>query len=138
VAFNVQGTVSKDTRVQIALTNWGGLVTEVPPMNCPEGASPDNQECIFNPGKVGSRPGFKRVFTEAVGTVTFTYGKSYVDPLNVVRNLYLASDGTLYLENQPPTPIAPSNLAIVAGNYQKRINNEVTAYTATPHGLKVG
>lgn len=197
MAFNVQGTVSKDTRVQIALTNWGGIVTEVPPMNVPEGASPDNQECVFKPGSVGSRPGFQRVFAEAVGTVTFTYGKSYIDPLNVVRNLYLASDGTLYLEDNPPTPIGtttpgtyaksvtafgreyiaisdglhgqevplqydgtfldrvtqdgpgappdiistplpPADLAIVAGNYQVRLNNLVTAYTATPHGLKVG
>src|SRR6185369_15000904 len=86
-------------------------------MNCPEGASPDNQECIFNPGKVGSRPGFSRVFAEAVGTVTFTYGKSYVDPLNVVRNLYLASDGTLYLEDQPPTPIGTTT----PGTYAKSV-----------------
>ncbi len=199
MGFTPQGSVSKDTRVQVALTNWGGLVTEVPPMNVPEGASPDNQEVVFNPGKVGARPGFAHIFDAAVGTVTFTYGKSYTDPLNFVRNLYLASDGTLYLENgagvptvlgttgaglyaksttafgreyiaisdglhgqevplqydgtnldrvtqdgpgAPPdiisTPIAPSNLAIVAGNYMYRLNNLVTAYTATPHNLKVG
>ncbi len=197
MAFNVQGTVSKDTRVQIALTNWGGLVTEVPPTNCPEGASPDNQECMFRAGAVGSRPGLKNIFADAVGTVTFTYGKTYIDPLNVIRNIYLASDGTLYLEDSPPTPIAsvtpgmyaksvtafgreyiaisdglhgqevplqydgtfldrvtqdgpggapnienvalpPTNLALVGGVYQSRVNNVVTAYTDAPHGLKVG
>ncbi len=168
-------------------------------MNCPEGASPDNQECAFVPGKVQSRPGFQRVFTDPVGTVTFTYGKTYIDPLNVVRNLYLDSDGNIWLENgsdvpialglttpgtwaksvtafgreyiaisdglhgqevplqydgtyldrvtqdgpgAPPTiasvAIAPTNLAIVADNYQVRLNNVVTAYTDMPHGLKVG
>jgi hypothetical protein len=199
VGFTPEGSVSKDTRVQVALTNWGGLVTEVTPTNCPEGASPDNQECAFVPGKLQSRPGFKRVFDDPVGTVTFTYGKTYIDPINVVRNLYLASDGTLYLENgsgpptvlgattpgsfaksttafgreyiaisdglhgqevplqydgtnldrvtqdgpgAPPTivstPLPPVNLAQLAGIYQSRMNNVVTAHTASAHGLKVG
>ena len=131
MAFNVQGSVSKDTRVQIALTNWGGLVTEVPPMNVPEGASPDNQECMFRPGAVGSRPGFKKIFADSVGTVTFTYGKTYVDPLNVVRNLYLASDGTLYVEDQPPQVLA----GVTPGMYAKSVTAFGREYIAISDGL---
>ena len=100
-------------------------------MNVPEGASPDNQECMFKPGSVGSRPGFQKVFADAVGTVTFTYGKSYVDPLKVVRNLYLASDGTLYLEDVPPTPIGTTT----PGTYAKSVTAFGREYIAISDGL---
>jgi len=136
MAFNVQGSVSKDTNVQLALVTFGGLVTDMPPMNLPEGASPDNQECIFNPGKVGSRPGFRSIFGTAIGSATFTYGKTYLDPVGVVRNLYLSSEGEFLVQTGgfggTPAVIGVTGL----GLYAKSVTAFGREYIAISDGLR--
>ncbi len=86
---------------------------------------------MFRAGAVGSRPGFKKIFADAVGTVTFTYGKTYIDPLKIIRNLYLASDGTLYLEDDPPQALA----SVTPGMYAKSVTAFGREYIAISDGL---
>ena len=83
---------------QIPLETFGGLVTYINPTALPPGVSPNNVDCSFLPGGVGSRPCFKKVFAQPWGTDTVNYGKSYVDPQGVIRNLYLTSSGNFYVE----------------------------------------
>ena len=88
-----------------ALEVFGGWVSEMDPINLPAGVSPDCPECAFVPGSAFTRPAFKKVFNPPLApSTTITYGKSYVDPNGTIYNLYLASDGSLYLENLTASP----------------------------------
>ena len=88
-----------------ALEVMGGWVTEMDPINLPAGVSPDCPECAFVPGSAYTRAGFHKVFDPPLAAdVTLTYGKSYVTPTGTIYNLYLVSNGTLYLENITTSP----------------------------------
>lgn len=133
MAFNVEeGT-------QLAINTFGGLITEVPPSNVPETGSPDNQDCQFWPGAVGSRYGLKRALS-SIGSPssggTITYAKSYVDPLGVIRNLYLDSDGHLWVENVTTGAGSVSLLtSTTPGSYAKSITAFGREYIAISDGL---
>ena len=131
MAFNVAGTV------QIPLEVFGSLVTEFAPSAVPEGVSPDNQDIVYAPHQFSSRPPLKKVFaTPFPSSPTVTYGKSYVDPLGVIRNLYLDSNGVLYLENFSATPGTHSNLATVTpASYAKSVTAFGREYIAFSDGL---
>jgi hypothetical protein len=88
---------------------FGSWVTDVSPDAVPEGVSPDNQEVVFFPGGVGSRPGFDAVeginFPAVNGIVpTGVYGKSFVTPTGDVKNLYFDSAGRLWVEDFTNAP----------------------------------
>lgn len=80
------------------LTVFGGLVTQTPPSNLPEGTSPDNQDVIFWPGAVAGRPTLATALSPSFGSVTTTWAKTYQDPTGQNHNLYLDSAGKLYAE----------------------------------------
>lgn len=126
---------------EIALNVFGGLVSEPPASNCPEGSSPDNQDCQFWPGAVGSRAGLQKVFTSALGDVTVTYAKSYVDPLGIIRNLYLDSDGNLWVENVTASSGTVTLLMeTTPGSYAKSITafgREYIAISDKLHGADI-
>ena len=83
-----------------ALEVFGGWVTEMDPVNLPEGVSPDCPESAFVPGSAFTRPAFKKVFDPPLAPdVTITYGKSFVAPDKTVYNFYLASNGVFYIQN---------------------------------------
>src|SRR6267154_1885328 len=94
--------------VDVTLSLFGGRKTDIAPSDCPEGLSPDEQDNVFLPGDVQSRPGLARLF--ALGKlnsglvdsgVTFPsvlYEKTYVQPNNQPITLILTSDGQLWAE----------------------------------------
>ena len=130
MSFNVQGAV------QLPLTVFGGLVTEMVPSNLPEGVSPDNQDVVYVPGSVASRPGFVSAFATPFGTATVTYAKSYVDPTGIIRNLYFDSEGNLWVENVTATPgIYTLLTASTPGCYAKSTTAFGREYIAINDGL---
>lgn len=97
--FNPQGGV------ELPLDVFGGLVTEVTPTDLQRGSSPDLQDVAFSPGSVFTRAGLQRAsgdpfpaggpFGKVPGV---NYGKSYVDKKKTIRNLYLDTNGGLWLQ----------------------------------------
>lgn len=92
--------------VDVPLDLFGGTDTELAPSDLPEGLSPDNQDVIFIPGEVDSRPGLSKLFNTPFlsGTGSVLYQKSYVQPNGNPLNLYLTSDGSLWVEDVGLTP----------------------------------
>ena len=91
------------------LTVYGSWVTDVSPDSLPEGVSPDNQEVVFAPGDVGSRPAFQKItgitFPAVNGVIpTAVYGKSFKTPTGDIKNLYLDSAGRLFVEDLTNNP----------------------------------
>lgn len=121
---------------QAPLSTWGGLVTQTHATKLPEGVSPSCYDMQFVPGSVSSRSGFQKVFASAFGSVTVTYAKSYVDPLNVIRNLYLDSAGNLWVENVTASAGIYTLLATTTpGSYAKSITVFGREYIAISDGL---
>lgn len=118
-------------------------MTEAPGNTLPEGTSPDNQEMEFTPGAVYSRRGLAKVFDTPFPSggpsslvPTITYAKSYVDPLGIIRNLYLDSNGSLWVENINASPGTKSSLATTTpGTYAKSITAFGREYIAISDGL---
>src|SRR5580658_10811896 len=97
--------------VDVSLGVFGGTVTEMSAINCPEGVSPDSPECAFAPGSVFTRPAFQKVFNPPIAPgCTIVYGKSFVAPNGTIYNFYFASNGVLYLENLSASPGSATSL----------------------------
>jgi len=93
------------TSVDVPLSLFSSLNTELSPPDLPEGISPDNGDVIYLPGSVSTRPGTSRVFlADLRANSRISYEKTYVQPSGVPQNLYLTSDGGLYLEDVTVTP----------------------------------
>jgi hypothetical protein len=121
---------------------FGGCVTEMSPINLPEGVSPDCPECAFAPGSVFTRAAFEKVFSPPLGpNVTITYGKSFVAPDGTIFNFYLGSNGVLYLENLTLTPgIANSLFISFPGTYARSataFGREYIAISDGRHGADI-
>src|ERR1700744_1712780 len=91
------GPTKGDAEVPIQV--FGGLVTLESADSLPAGVSPDCSDVSFTPGSVTSRPGLQKQFATPLGTVAITYGKTYIDPTGIKRNLYLDLAGNLWMEN---------------------------------------
>lgn len=134
---------------EIAITVFGGLCTEQIGQTLPDGVSPDNQEVEYIPGAVYSRRGLEKVFAVPFTTnSTITYAKSYVDPIGVIRNLYLDSTGALWVEDinaSPGTKTAVLDnignaFVTTPGSYAKSITafgREYIAINDTLHGADI-
>lgn len=91
------------------LATFGSWVTDVSPDAVPENISPDNQEVIYGPGFVGSRPGLEIVpgiQAPAIAGVipNWVYGKSFVTPTGDIKNLYADTAGRLFVEDLTNSP----------------------------------
>jgi hypothetical protein len=137
MAFNTSGGVP------VSLTVLGGLVTEMSPVALPEGVSPSNAELMFLPGSAYSRPGFQRVFnvpfpesgpsSQIPGVV---YGKSFVTPTGAIQNLYLDSNGVVWMENWSVAPGSYTQiLQVTPGSYCKSITAFGREWMAFSDGL---
>jgi len=58
---------------------FSGLNTELAPSDLPEGVSPDNQDVVFLPGSVQTRPGMHKLFNPALATAP-AWWKTFVQP----------------------------------------------------------
>lgn len=137
MAFNVAGAV------EVPLSTFGSLVTEMAPVDCPEGVSPDNQDVVYAPGSASSRPGLAHVFAApfpAGGPSNFvptvTYAKSFVLPNGAIKNLYFDSNGALWVEDFTNSPGAYTLLfTSTPGTYAKSITAFGREYIAISDGL---
>ena len=105
MGFNVSGGQVEPKPAQIVIDNFSGLVTNMTPNDVPAGASPDCAENGFSPGSTYSRPCFRKVFAAPLYPASErTYGKSFVDNAETVRNLYFYKNGAITVENVTVAP----------------------------------
>lgn len=89
----------------VPLSLFSGLDTELSVPDIPEGISPDNQDVIYLPGSVQSRPGLRKVLAAPLASSpTLVYQKTFVQPNENPLNLYLDSNGVLYQEDVVNSP----------------------------------
>lgn len=98
MAINTLGSVD------VPLSLFSSLDTELSPSDQPEGISPDNQDVVFTPGAVSTRPALQRVFTTALDNGQVVYEKSYVLPNKTVKNLYYTTLGNMWVEDIQLSP----------------------------------
>jgi len=93
--------------VTVPLSLFSSLITELSPPDLPEGASPDNQDIVYLPGSVGSRPGVTRQLSvplPGTPTPTIVYLKTYVQQNGNPLTLILDSNGVLWQEDVVNSP----------------------------------
>jgi hypothetical protein len=129
--------------VEASVDVFGSWVTEMAPSNLPAGVSPDNQDVAFLPGSVGARPALQKVFNSPFPAggpsnlvPTVVYGKSFVLPDGKIKNLYMDSNGVLWVENFTTTPgVVTQLLASTPGSYCKSVTCFGREYIAISDGL---
>ena len=126
--------------IDVTLSLFGGRKTDIAPADCPEGLSPDEQDNVFLPGDVQSRPGLARLFAPGQltpGTSVF-YAKTYVQPNGDPLTLILTSDGKLWVEDVGNAPGVAAALATVPqGLYAQSVTafgREYIAFSDLLHG----
>jgi hypothetical protein len=135
LAFNISGAAP------VPLSVFGSWVTEVAPESVPENISPDNQEIVYAPGSVGSRPAFQSVsgitFPAVDGVIpTGVYGKSFVTPTLDIHNLYFDSAGRLWVEDFTNDPnVITLLLQSTPGSFCRSITLDGREYIAISDGL---
>ncbi len=122
--------------IEIPLETFGGRVTEMAPVDVPDGVSPDEQDNTFIPGAVLTRPCLDKVLTNAPANTTCTYQKSFVTPTGAIKNLYLFSNGQLYWEDPGNAP-GIGNLLFTStpGSYAKSATMFGREFIAISDGL---
>lgn len=95
--MSIAGTV--DVPVEI----FSGLVTNISPSDLPHGVSPDCQDCSFQIGEVGSRPGQTQKYTLSP-VARVNYLKTYENLLEIPRFMMLDSLGSLWRDSVPGGP----------------------------------
>jgi hypothetical protein len=91
--------------VDIPLSMFSSLNTELSPSDLPEGLSPENHDVSYIPGSTGTREALHKLYADAIsGGVTVVYEKTYVQPNGVELNLILDSSGKFWREDVTNTP----------------------------------
>ena len=103
--------------VDVPLSIFGSLNTELSPPDIPEGCSPANNDVVYLPGSVATRPGINRIFASPFAPVgPISYQKSFVTPTGDIKNLYFTQgDGNLWVEDVTNSPGTVTNLFGTAG-----------------------
>lgn len=89
--------------IDVPLELFGGLDTELAPSDLPEGVSPANQDVVFLPGSVATRPALHRIFSTPFSENP-TYEKTYLQPNGEALNLFLDANGVVYQEDVENAP----------------------------------
>lgn len=122
--------------VDVPCSLFAGLNTELAPSDIPEGVSPDNQDVIFLPGSVQSRPGLHKLYTAIAGNPTIVYAKTYVQPNGNPITLLLDSAGVLWKEDVVNSPGVLTQLASYsAGLYAQSVSFLGREYIALSDGV---
>ncbi len=129
---------------QASLSVFSGLCSEMAPPDLPDGVSPDCADNEFVPGNVFSRRCLAKVFSSAFSgspVPTLTYGKSFVTPSGGIQNLYLDSNGALWMEDLLNSPGTRTQIAqVTPGSYAKSVTafgREYIAICNTLHGSDI-
>ena len=124
--------------VDVPLGIFGSLDTELSPPDIPEGASPANNDVVYLPGSVSTRPGLNRVFSSPIDSLgPVSYQKSFVTPTGDIKNLYLTQqDGKLWVEDVTNSPGVATVLYQSAGaTYASSCTAQGREYIALSDGL---
>lgn len=104
--------------IGISVDVFGSLVTEMQPTDLPQGVSPDNQDIVYLPGSVSSRPGLQRIYNSLPAGATITYLKTFLPPDGNPLNLILDSFGNIWKEDVFRTPGTLTKVGnVVPGSY---------------------
>jgi hypothetical protein len=87
--------------IDAPLDLFGGLVTDMPAADLPQGVSPDCRDVAFLQGAVKTRPGLLSVYSPIAGNPTVNYLKTFTQPNLVKTLLAMDSAGKLWGENSP-------------------------------------
>ena len=101
--------------IQVPYTNFLGLNTDLAPGDLPEGGSPDNQDIIYLPGEIDSRPCLHKLYA-VNGTLGVTYQKTYIKADGTPINLVLYTDGSIWQEDVLNNPGVLTKIGNVAPN----------------------
>src|SRR5580692_681087 len=117
----------------------GGLVTDMPAADLPQGVSPDCQDVAFLQGAVTTRPGLVSVYSPIAGNPTVNYLKTYTQPSLVNTLLAIDSAGTLWGENSPGvlTQIATTLTPNAAASSTSQFSREYIAQHDGNFGLDI-
>lgn len=96
--------VPQSVEVPVGLETFGGLITEMAPSDLPEGVSPDNQDVVYVPGSVASRPCLNRLYNQLPLGATVTYIKTFVQADGTPLTLLVDSTGGVWKEDVLNTP----------------------------------
>jgi hypothetical protein len=131
MAINPAGTVD------VPLSSFLGLNTDLAPNDLPEGASPDCQDISFRPGSAQTRPALQKRYADAItGSVTVVYHKRYVMPNGTVLNLVLDSAGNFWKEDVAAAPGVLSLITkITPGSMAQSVSANGREYIAFSDGL---
>jgi hypothetical protein len=129
--------------IDAPLELFGGLVTDMPAADLPQGVSPDCQDVAFLQGAVKTRPGLVSQFSPIVsplgGNPTVNYLKTYTQP-NLTRTLLaLDANGTLWGETSPGvlSQIASGMAANSAANSTSLFGREYLTLHDAKFGIDV-
>jgi hypothetical protein len=125
------------TGVQVPLSTFGGLCTELSPSDLPEGGSPDNSDVAFQPGSVLTRPGLSRVYDSppTLSAIVFSQSFNKLDGSKI--NVLMDSDGKIWAENVTLSPNVFSNVGSVpAGSRCKAASAYGRLFMAFNDGLR--
>jgi hypothetical protein len=124
--------------VDVPLSIFSGLDTELSAPDLPEGSSPANNDVVFTPGAVATRPGLNRIFAAPIDALgPFSYQKSFVTPSGVIKNLYFTkNDGILWVEDLAVSPGTAISLFQSSGaTYASSCTAEGREYIALSDGV---
>src|SRR3974390_2985833 len=128
--------------VDVPCSLFGGVDTEMAPMDLPEGVSPDCQDVIFLPGSVSSRPGMHKIFPHGNGGFglhyNVNYQKSFVTNTGNTLNLFLTGEGQIWQEDVDNSPGILTNIGFGGyGSYAvsaTALGREFIAFSDGVHG----
>lgn len=128
--------------IDVTLSLFGGTDTEIAAPDLPEGLSPDNQDMIFFPGEVASRPGLRKLYSPAIEAgVSVLYQKTFVQPNGDPLTLILTSDGLFWREDVAfPGILGLTVVRVPAGLYAQSVTafgREYIAFSDLLHGQDV-
>jgi hypothetical protein len=126
--------------VDVALTVFGGAVSEMEPTVLPEGASAGNQDCDFAPGAVFTRAGTLNVASLSPAPITpsnFNWVKTYEQDDGEIDTLALDNSGVLWQEDVVNSPgiFSPIFSAIEPGSTASSVTFDDVEYIALSNGV---
>jgi hypothetical protein len=133
MAINTQGAV------EVPLSLFGGIDTEMSPSDLPEGVSPDCGDVVFLPGSVSTRFGMEKRFTVAF-PADVVYEDSFVTNNGAIKNLYLCADGSFWVEDLSSPGVKTELFTTFSGSFGlscTAFGRQFIALSDGRHGLDI-